>query len=59
MLLLHHLRNDKSEYVRKSVGNDLKDISKKHSQLVVEEFKTWDLSDKTVNKVYKLATKYI
>ncbi len=53
------LRNDESEYVRKSAGNALKDISKKHSELVVEELKTWDLSDKSSNQVYKLATKYI
>lgn len=57
--LLAPLRNDESEYVRKSVGNALKDISKKHSELVVEELKTWDLSDKSINQVYKLATKYI
>jgi 3-methyladenine DNA glycosylase AlkC len=57
--LIAPLRNDESEYVRKSVGNALKDISKKHSELVVEELKTWDLSDKSINQVYKLATKYI
>lgn len=57
--LLAPLRNDESEYVRKSAGNALKDISKKHSELVVEELKTWDLSDKSINQVYKLATKYI
>ena len=28
--LLSQLRNDESEYVRKSVGNALRDISKKH-----------------------------
>jgi 3-methyladenine DNA glycosylase AlkC len=57
--LIAPLRNDESEYVRKSVGNALKDISKKHSELVIEELKTWDLSDKSINQVYKLATKYI
>lgn len=57
--LIAPLRNDHSEYVRKSVGNALKDISKKHSELIVNELKTWDLSDKKINKVYKLATKYI
>lgn len=57
--LIAPLRNDESEYVRKSVGNALKDISKKHSELVVEELKTWDLSYKSINQVYKLAAKYI
>lgn len=28
--LISKLKDDKSEYVRKSVGNSLKDISKKH-----------------------------
>lgn len=57
--LIAPLKNDNSEYVRKSVGNALKDISKKHSELIVNELKTWDLSDKKINRVYKLATKYI
>ncbi len=57
--LIAPLRNDESEYVRKSVGNALKDISKKHCELVVEELKTWDLSGICINQVYKLATKYI
>lgn len=57
--LIALLRNDESEYVRKSVGNALKDISKKHSELVVGELKAWDLSNKSINQVYKLATKYI
>jgi len=57
--LVAPLRNDESEYVRKSVGNALKDISKKHRELLVAELKTWDSSDKRSNQVYKLATKYI
>ena len=57
--LIAPLRNDESEYVRKSVGNALKDISKKHSELLVAELKTWDLSNNRSNQVYKLATKYI
>ena len=57
--LISNLKNDKSEYVRKSVGNALKDISKKHSELIKLELKTWDLSEKTINQVYKLANKHI
>ncbi|WP_326514548.1 DNA alkylation repair protein [Clostridium intestinale] len=57
--LLSELKEDESEYVRKSVGNALRDISKKHTSLITEELKTWDISNKHVNQVYKLANKYI
>lgn len=57
--LISNLKNDKSEYVRKSVGNALKDISKKHSELIKLELQTWDLSQKTINQVYKLSNKHI
>lgn len=57
--LLSKLKDDKSEYVRKSVGNSLKDISKKHGELVSLELKTWDLSQKSINQVYKFASKYL
>lgn len=57
--LLSELKEDESEYVRKSVGNALRDISKKHISLIIEELKTWDISNKYINQVYKLANKYI
>jgi 3-methyladenine DNA glycosylase AlkD len=57
--LISKLKEDKSEYVRKLVGNSLKDISKKHGGLLILELQTWDLSQKSVNQVYKLASKYI
>jgi len=57
--LLSKLKDDKSEYVRKSVGNSLKDISKKHGELVKLELQIWDLSQKSINQVHKLASKYI
>lgn len=57
--LLANLKDDDSEYVRKSVGNALKDISKKHNELVKLELQTWDLSQKTINQVYKHASKYV
>ena len=57
-LLAAH-KSDESEYVRKSVGNAIRDISKKHSALVVAELSTWDLSSKEVRQVYKLASKFI
>ena len=53
------LREDSSEYVRKSVGNALRDISKKFPTLIKEEVSTWDISDKRVAQVYKLAYRYI
>ena len=53
------LKNVPSVYVRKSVGNALRDISKKHSALVAAELSAWDLSSKEIHQVYKLASKFI
>lgn len=53
--LLAARREDESAYARKSVGNALRDISKKHGELVADELKDWDLSSKKVMQVYKLA----
>lgn len=57
-LLADH-REDDSEYVRKSVGNALRDISKKYPEMIAAELDTWDLSSKEVGKVYKLAGRFI
>lgn len=57
-LLATH-KSDTSEYVRKSVGNAIRDISKKYSELVSAELGTWDLSSKEIRQVYKLASKLI
>lgn len=54
-----NLKEDKSEYVRKSVGNALRDISKKFSELIKDELNTWKLENKEINQVYKLASKFI
>ncbi len=48
-----------SEYLRKSVGNALKDISKKHRELIRAEVRQWDLSNPRVLFTYKLATKLL
>ena len=48
-----------SEYLRKSVGNALRDISNKHAELVQSEVQTWDLSNSKVLFTYKLATKLL
>ena len=53
------LKNDTSEYVRKSVGNALRDISKKYPQLVEVEVDGWNLENKEIYQVYKLASKFI
>ncbi len=47
-------RSDDSEYVRKSAGNALRDIGKKHPEKVLAETSTWDLADKKVAFTYKL-----
>ena len=54
-----NLKEDASEYVRKSVGNALRDISKKFPELIKVELKSWNLENKEVKQVYKLASKFI
>lgn len=54
-----NLKEDKSEYVRKSVGNALRDISKKFPELIKDELNTWKLENKEINQVYMLANKFI
>ena len=57
--LLSEHKTDESEYVRKSVGNALRDISKKHPELIINELKKWKLDTKEINQVYKLASKFV
>ena len=57
--LLSKLHNDESDYVRKSVGNALRDISRKHADIVKHEIQRWDRSNKQVAQTYKLASKFI
>jgi len=57
--LLGRLRADESEYVRKSVGNALRDISKIHTVLVRTEIRKWDLSNKKTAMTYKLASRFL
>lgn len=57
--LLSNLKSDESEYVRKSVGNALKDISKKYKELIKNEVSNWDLGDKYINYTYGFASKYL
>ena len=51
---LASLKTDESEYVRKSVGNALRDIGKKFPELLQSECSNWDISDKRILQVYNL-----
>jgi 3-methyladenine DNA glycosylase AlkD len=57
--LLSQLRADESKYVRKSVGNALRDISRKHEDLITDEIRKWNISDNRVQETYKLASKFL
>ena len=57
--LISKHKADESEYLRKSVGNALKDISKKHRELIRQEVQQWDLSNPQIFFTYKLATKLL
>ena len=53
------LKEDSSEYVRKSVGIALRDISRKFPELIKEELETWNLENKEIKQVYKLSSRFI
>lgn len=54
--LLEHLKNDASEYVRRSVANNLNDIAKDNPDLVVQiAHSWWDESNKARTKLIKHA----
>jgi 3-methyladenine DNA glycosylase AlkC len=55
-LISMHKANE-SEYLRKSVGNSLRDISKKHKALIEKEIATWDLTEKRVHFTWKYVVK--
>lgn len=57
--LLSAYKEDTSKYVRKSIGNALRDISKKYPQMILEELNSWDLSSKEIKQVYTLASKFL
>ena len=48
-----------SEYLRKSVGNALRDISKKHAEPIRQEVEQWDLSNPRIMFTYKFAAKLL
>ena len=55
LISLH--KSHESEYLRKSVGNSLRDISKKHNELIKTELSNWDLSNKKILFTFKLVEK--
>jgi hypothetical protein len=55
--LLSQHKAHESEYLRKSVGNALRDISKKHKEFVDKEISNWDLINKRILFTYKIVTK--
>ncbi|MDO5343710.1 MAG: DNA alkylation repair protein [Candidatus Saccharibacteria bacterium] len=53
------LKSDASDYVRKSVGNALRDISKQFPELVKGEISGWELESKEMQQVYNLASRFL
>ena len=59
IVLIAKHKSHESEYLRKSVGNALRDISKKHTELIRQEVERWDLSNPRIMFTYKLAAKLL
>ena len=57
--LIAALKEDSSEYVRKSAGNALRDISKKFPELIKMELSSWKLESREIKQVYKLASRLV
>ncbi len=55
--LISEHKNNESEYLRKSVGNSLRDIKKKNQKLIEEELSNWNLHDPKIEYVKKLVEK--
>ncbi|MBV5311799.1 MAG: DNA alkylation repair protein [Prolixibacteraceae bacterium] len=53
--ILEKLKNDSSEYVRKSVANNLNDISKDHPELVLGLCEKWKGQSKETDRIIKHA----
>jgi 3-methyladenine DNA glycosylase AlkC len=53
--ILNILKNDESEYVRRSVANNLNDISKDHPGMVVEIARQWLGDNKATDRLVKHA----
>jgi len=55
--ILENLKDDPSEYVRKSVANNLNDISKDHPDLVIDLIKKWKGKTKNTDWILKHASR--
>ncbi len=53
------LKEDSGKHVRKSVGNALRDVSKKFPDFICKELESWSLDSKEIKQVYHLASKFI
>jgi len=51
--ILENLKEDKSEYVRKSVANNLNDISKDNPDIVIDIAKKWYGNNKNTDRIVK------
>jgi 3-methyladenine DNA glycosylase AlkC len=51
--ILENLKTDSSEYVRRSVANNLNDIAKDHPQLVLKIAKSWLGKNEDTNRIVK------
>lgn len=57
--LLSKLKEDESEYVRRSIGNALRDISRREKNLVRAELAKWDRANPKIAFTYALAAKFL
>lgn len=57
--LLSDLKDDEYEYVRRSVGNALRDISRFHKELIQKQLTTWDRANKKIKYTFDLASKFV
>lgn len=55
--MISQYRSTENEYLRKSVGNALRDISKKFPELVQEEITSWDITNKNILYTVRLIKK--
>ncbi len=55
--VLENLKDDPSEYVRKSVANNLNDISKDHPDLIINLIKKWRGKSKNTDWILKHASR--
>lgn len=55
--ILENLKDDPSEYVRKSVANNMNDISKDHPDLVIDIIKKWKGKSKNTDWILKHASR--